>query len=401
MNIRRFLLALASVLALGAAPAFERFVPGNLVILRVGDGRAEPADSVAAPVFLDEVDPASGSVVGSTPIPTAPAAGQWPLTLSASATSEGQLTLSRDGRYLVLVGYAVPPGQTQVSGGNIPRVIGRVDLHHRVDTSTLLSDGFAGNNIRGAATVDGTTFFVAGAGSKAGTRAVTLGSKGTSEQICMYPGNTRAIDIVDGQLYVTSAHGGYSGLNAIGHGVSTAPDQESVPVAPISEGMKPAPTGFAFVGDALYIAERTSGLIKFEHAGTSKTARNAYKPVSQLELPGLTQLTGRIEAGKAVLYGTDGDQLYRIIDDGSKLTPTPLLAAGPRRAFRGLAFAPTTPPPIPLAWVIAAGAGGATLLLATGAATVWYVRRRTRRTGGNFSTSDESERSLPLGLAAE
>src|SRR6478672_3541108 len=79
------------------------FTLGNLVVYRVGDGIAS-LGSAATAVFLDEYTTA-GALVQSIPMPTAVNGTQKRLTASGSATTEGFLTLSADGRYVVLTGY--------------------------------------------------------------------------------------------------------------------------------------------------------------------------------------------------------------------------------------------------------------------------------------------------------
>ena len=105
----------AAALAAGAtsAGATPPFAPGNLVVYRVGTG-AGALSSAATPVVLDEFTTA-GAPVGSVPLPTAVSGNQRALTSSGSATSEGLLTLSTDGRYLVLTGYNAVPGTAGVA----------------------------------------------------------------------------------------------------------------------------------------------------------------------------------------------------------------------------------------------------------------------------------------------
>jgi hypothetical protein len=84
-------LGLLAILAFpGVAPG--GFGAGNLVVVRVGDGSKPFEKGSAAPVFLDEVDLVTGSTVGSVALPTESTPGQRRLTLSMTATSEGQLT---------------------------------------------------------------------------------------------------------------------------------------------------------------------------------------------------------------------------------------------------------------------------------------------------------------------
>src|ERR1700712_5495087 len=92
----------------GTASAATAFTPDDLVVYRVGDG-STALSSAAAPVFLDEHTPA-GSLVQSVPLPTAASGANRPLPAAGSSSSEGLLTLSADGRYLVAPGCSAAVG---------------------------------------------------------------------------------------------------------------------------------------------------------------------------------------------------------------------------------------------------------------------------------------------------
>src|SRR5207253_2226167 len=118
--------------AIVAAP----FTPGNIVLYRVGDGAAALGSGGTA-VFLDEYTPA-GVFVQSVPMPTTGASGR--LVASGTATTEGFLTRSEDGRYLVVPGYDAALAATVTSSNTVPRVIGRVDGNGVLDASTSYID---------------------------------------------------------------------------------------------------------------------------------------------------------------------------------------------------------------------------------------------------------------------
>src|SRR5215467_4285783 len=100
----------ASLLVLFAALqrllASAPFTPGNVVVYRVGTGSGSLVNT-GNPVFLDEFTPA-GALVQSIALPTSPSGGNQALIASGTATSEGLLTRSADGLYLVLAGYNAP-----------------------------------------------------------------------------------------------------------------------------------------------------------------------------------------------------------------------------------------------------------------------------------------------------
>src|SRR6185436_8866122 len=158
MNVRRYsvltLLSLCVISLIASAPVAEAapFTAGNIVVYRVGDGTA-PLGSAATPVFLDEYTPA-GVFVQSIPLPTTAAGANRRLTASGSATSEGLLTRSADGRYLVATGY--------------------VDAAGVLDTTTALTDAVTGGSPRSAVSTNGADLWISGAAG--GIRFATLGA---------------------------------------------------------------------------------------------------------------------------------------------------------------------------------------------------------------------------------
>src|SRR5215475_9867169 len=120
----------ASLLVLFAAVqrllASAPFTPGNLVIYRVGTGTGSLVNT-GNPVFLDEYTPA-GALVQSIALPTTASAPNRRLIASGTATSEGLLTRSTDGLYIVLSGYDAALGTSGLAGTTssaVPRVVGR------------------------------------------------------------------------------------------------------------------------------------------------------------------------------------------------------------------------------------------------------------------------------------
>ncbi len=163
---------LAPAQALLAAPAHAATpADGNIVVARVGTGGSSALSSAAAPVFLAEYS-SSGALVKTVALPTAASGSNRPLMMSGSASSEGALTLSPDGRYLAFAGYAAAPGTTSVAStlaSGTPRVVARLGSDGAVDTSTAITDAFSGNNIRAppstTAAASGRSAATAGGGS--------------------------------------------------------------------------------------------------------------------------------------------------------------------------------------------------------------------------------------------
>ena len=88
----------SSSAAHSAAPSrpHAAFTPGDLVIYRVGDGTAALVNT-GVPVFLDEYTPL-GILVQSISVPTTTVGLNRRLIASGTATSEGLLTRSTDGK---------------------------------------------------------------------------------------------------------------------------------------------------------------------------------------------------------------------------------------------------------------------------------------------------------------
>ncbi len=137
------------------------FTAGDLVVeqINAADNTVTPSGS-ASPVFLSEFA-TSGSqsqAVQTVPIWSSKASGSTnPLTLSGTAGSEGGLSLSTNGAYLVLAGYDTAAGGKTQNNSTIALVNNSGTVNSST-TTTLLS----GNNTRSAASVDGTSVWAAG-----------------------------------------------------------------------------------------------------------------------------------------------------------------------------------------------------------------------------------------------
>ncbi len=103
-----------SVTPQAAAPTPPGFIPGDLVVYRVGDATTPAGASSAAPVYLDEYTPA-GTLVQSIALPSSTSAG-LALTDSGKASSGGMLSLTPGGTAIALFGYDVSSGTAGATG---------------------------------------------------------------------------------------------------------------------------------------------------------------------------------------------------------------------------------------------------------------------------------------------
>jgi hypothetical protein len=353
-------LAAAFVLVLDIAPAAGApLTPGNLVIYRVGDG-VSPLSQVAAASFLDEYTTA-GALVQTIALPTTPSGLNRALTAAGNSTSEGHLSRSADGLFLVVAGYDAAPGTASVSTtapSMVNRVVARIDITGNVDTTTALND--AGGNPRGAASSDGVGLWVST--SSSGIRYTTLGSTTTSTQLSSNPTNVRVVRIFSGygafptpQLYASSASGTFQGVATVGSGLPTSAGQTTTLLPGFPTAIGPSAYAFVFFDlnagvagpDTVYVADdRTvavgGGLQKWTYDGVTWTLANTF---GNGTVQGLRGVTGTLNgAGQPVLYVTTADgstRLHSLTDSGPTAAFVPLAVAAANTAFRDVAFAPT------------------------------------------------------------
>ena len=383
---------LTPVSMLLASPAQAQVVPapGDIVVSRIGDGSGA-LGSAATPVFLDEYSP-SGALVRTTPLPTVVSGAQRRLTMSGSATSEGALALSGDGRYVTLAGYDAAVGTASVastSGTAANRVVGRLAADATVDTSTASGALLGGNNARGAVSDDGSRFWMVG-----GNGILYFPSLSSPSPTTIGTMNSRVPLVAGGQLYASSGSTATLGLNAVGSGLPTSTAANTL----VTGTNTTSPYGAVFLDrdgapglDTLYLADDTTaiGLTKFAMVGGSWVKQGT----SYSGSGGLRGLTGSVVGADAVLWAvTSTGSLVKLNDaaafnaEPSVTAGTPI-TAGTNRVFRGVAFAPQAPAVTPTAitnqpqdQTITGGSTATLTVAATGANLTyqWYSGATTK-----------------------
>jgi hypothetical protein len=316
----------------------------------VGDGASALSTNGAA-VFLDEFL-TDGTLTSSVPIPTNLSGSNRACTLGGFDLTEGALTRSVDETVVQFAGYSSAPGSStpsSTSSGTFPRVVCMVTANGTVDTSTRLG-GFNAGPVHGAASIDGSHFWVSGAasGTSGGIWYVARGgSVGT--QILSSPGNMRAVGIASGQLYGDSGANGLTNVYTVGTGLPTTSGQFATPLPGLP--VVGSPCGFAFFDlnpnvaglDTLYIAD-TRGMMmgggaqKWTFDGSTWTLATTFNPGIS---GGAIGLTGYVQQGGNVeLFVTTGNKLVSFIDDGVNTNPaaTVISTAPVNTAFRGVAL---------------------------------------------------------------
>lgn len=342
------------------------FTAGNIVVYRVGNG-TETLANTGNSVFLDEFAPAGGAPVQSLALPTTVSGANRQLIASGTATSEGSLTRSADGRFLVLTGYGRDlngtGSLTASAAADVNRIIGRVDASGVIDTTTALTDAATGNNPRSAASATGSDFYIVG--GTGGVRYTTLGATTSTQINAGTTVNFRTVNIFGGQLYASSdtATGSPTIVAAVGTGLPTTAGQtlNNLPGIPVSADAGANAYNFFFADlnagvagvDVLYIADEETGIRKFSLVGGTWTANGAIGGNPD----DYRGITGIVNGANVTLYAVrTGNELVSLIDNtGYNVTiggtPTVLATAPTGTAFRGVALAPTGGPSGPGAGV--------------------------------------------------
>jgi hypothetical protein len=343
------------------------FTPGDLVVYRVGDPLNPITTSgTSAPIFLDEYT-TTGSLVQSIAVPPS---GTNMMTASMTAKSEGLITLSADGNYLMFTGYNAPSGTASVassSGATYPREVGKIDASANISTRTLGPTTFSGNNIRGATSSNGSNVWVSGVADSTNLGGVFyLSFSGTGEtQLATSPNDSRQVAIYNGQLYISTDKSSFKGVDTVGSFLPTTSGQTVTRLAGLTNTIDPSDYGFFMADlnpsvpglDTLYIADDDSGayggLKKFFFNGTSWIACGIVGSAADT----YRGLTGSVSGSTVTLYATrkggggvsGGGELVSLVDlsgfSGTfSGTPNFLHSADLNTAFRGVAFVPVPEP---------------------------------------------------------
>lgn len=326
---------------------------GNFVVVRVGPAPGGGAlSNASAQVALEVRSIATGDLQRTIPLPSL-AGTPTPFTLSGSATSEGVLNRTENGHF-ALAGYAAEPGVLSVSSSTtVGRVVARVSLDGGVDTSTRITDAYPGNNIRAAASIDGTGYWLAGAANtSAGVRYVAHGSTGATTNVFSEQENIRSVHLFGGQLFASTQLGAapsetVSRVFAIGLGAPMSPTVATTALPGVSISN---PNTFVLLDldlgiegfDTLYVSDTNNavGVRKYLSNGATWVER----PSLQVPLDtACLNVIARPTTPPLVLCAASNGVVYRWRDtgplpDGGLPERAIVVAAPANTVFRGLAF---------------------------------------------------------------
>lgn len=328
-------------------------LPTEVMVMRVSTAAVA---NVATAAFIDRRKLSNGSMVETINLPVAANGNNHILTLSGAAPSEGALTRSADGRYVLFAGYDAAPGTANVID-NAMRVAGRLSASNAVDTSTVV-DTINGkdNFVRSAISTDGNAIWVSGV---VGIAYTTLGKTGNPiSKPLDSTYNSRALGIYGNQLYVSRLSASAGGISTVGTGL------------PMTDNVTPkllsgfptvsntlSPYGFvAFDTDAtsgidlLYVADdRTNGSGGVQRWTLNGTTWTLAGTLSVGATSGCRGLAGFTSGANHVLIATTSEttgvstRLVSLTDTGAApntITPMVLATADASTAYRGVALAP-------------------------------------------------------------
>jgi len=326
--------AQTQTLTVSAAP----FTDGRLVVLRVN------STTNAGTISLDEYTPA-GAAGTSYALPTTTSGNVNRVTLLGNTATEGQMSLSADGQYLVLGGYDMAVGATSVSGVN--RVIARVDYSGNVATTPFASSIHTA--FRSVASTNGQSYYTSGSSSGLGYIPHT-GSTTTSTNTMIFTGSTnlRSLNIFNGQLYYGTGSAP-TGIYSVGTGTPTTTGQTSTLRVSATD-----PYGYYMVNRGgtnwnCYAVYSTSpGIYKFSSSddGATWTARGSVSNATAV-----LGIVAKVNGSNVDVYATTGANLIKLTDTAAfnaTITGTisTLATAASGSVFRGLAFAPKLIAPV-------------------------------------------------------
>ena len=357
------------VAGLGSPLASQaQYTPGNLVVLRVGDGSVQlSGNNAAVATYLVEYTP-TGTLRSTIDLNSAGTDNK--LTSSGNSQGEGMLTLSTNGQYLLATGYNTAAGTAAVAGTSsttTPRVVARIDGNRMVDISTALTNTYSGGNIRSAASLDGTSLFLSG--STNGVRYATVGAT-TSSSISSTIGSTRVVRIYRNRVYFSTSSGTTPGIYVVDVATNTASGQTATSFLPTGSGTNSAsPYGFVLLDrdpsipgfDAAYVADdgvgvsapSTPGIQKWSFDGTA-WARQGTIGSAYRGLTGTTNPDGTITLYATTNTSAGGNAIVTVTDTNpynappSTATANTIVTAVSNAAFRGVEFAPGTVVALPV-----------------------------------------------------
>lgn len=324
------------------------FTSGRLVIFQTNGTVSKAATSIV----LKEI--ATDGTPGVTV--TLPNSGPTPIqTAGVYGGSEGFLSTSSDGKFLVVAGYASASAFADVTGtlsSAVPRVVGKVTPSGQYQQVATSSTFFSANDIRSAIS-DGTNFWIGGASAAnidginyiAPNSPVALGTSAT-------PPKAYGLRIFNGQIYYSTQKAGPTntasqlGIFAIGSGLPTSGSVS--PTQIINTGtIIPQDFSFNTSSTVCYIAvslnSANGGIQKWTKSGSNWSLQ--YTLGTGTTNIGAYGLYVDYSNANPIIYATTfeaaGNRVIKITDTGAGSTTTTIVNAVSGTFYKGISFAPS------------------------------------------------------------
>jgi hypothetical protein len=329
--------------------ANAQFTAGRIVAVQTTGSASKGGSAVTLAEYA--VNGTAGTSVAIS------ATGSTPLQMAAgSGGSEGFLTRSPDGTYLMLAGYSTAATGiadiTATDAVGTPRVIFKVaanGTYSQVGSSTSF---YSGNDIRGAIS-DGTNYWAAGASGA--TDGIDYFGPGTATALATGV-KAYGLQLFNSQIYFstqkTNTITPNLGIYALGSGMPTS--GSITPTLLINTGTA-TPEDFSInpTSDVCYIAinlnTSVGGIQKWtKTAGTWSLAYTLGTGATNIGAYGLVV---DYSGTNPVLYATTnelntvGNRIIAITDTGASSAATTIVGATANTFFHGIAFSPTCPLP--------------------------------------------------------
>jgi len=371
--MREFLLPILALMATLSAAQAQYFTQGNLAVVQMGTA-TQAAATTGEPVSIVQFTTA-GVPVG-TPL-TLPSTGASAFILDNSAT-EGFMTLSGNGKYLVLGGYNTNIQTSSLTGftsTNVFRAVATIDGYGNFALPITNSHIYSTYNIRGAVSDGLGNFWVSGSGGTGASIAngeigiIYVGGSSLETNVTVTEtgtGNERCLNIYNNDLYLSTGSG--SGLfgrgiylvsNSVTGGIPTNTGSTANNTNIMQTGSTSGPYDFAInaAGTIAYVAEdNLGGIIKFTSTGlpgalwVSNYTISALTPGAPAADTNAEAVTADFTQNPPVIYATTGegagDRLIQIVDNGPASTATLLATAPAGTIYRGVRFVPAAYPVI-------------------------------------------------------
>ncbi len=332
------------------------FSPGNIVVYMVdGNGNALGSDAAIVKVLEYRGD---GTLVQTVELPSGSTGTR--LTGSGTATSEGKLTVSENGRWVAVAGYDAAEDTASVAG-TVNRTIGRINAENLLDVDLTTTGPLGGNdNARGVAIDNsGTKLWgvLHGANNVTATgrglRYLDLGQETTGAQLANI--NTRGARIFGDQLYQWGAAVGNHGVYTVGSNLpeSGSPTLTGLPGLHDDTGLdcyglfmadlNPSEPGY----DTLWMARGTTGVTKYSLVG------GIWYEVNTIDPGAVYHIDGWQNGGTVHLFIVEGvnpgaARIMALTDSTGHNQPMSgafgtVVTSGANTAFRGVGVIPMKP----------------------------------------------------------